>query len=103
MYLQPVEMAEAIRSACLGLERECPVVDLRIPRAESPYLHSPRLLGGPRIAELRQRNSHLCVPAEWIDGGRSFIDRIPRRIGILLARAEGVISNSRRIDLESRA
>src|SRR6266511_5327897 len=67
------------------------------------YLPPPRLLGGPRIAELRQRNSHLCVPTEWIDGGCSVIDRIPRRIGILLARAEGVVSHSRRIDLESRA
>src|SRR5205823_12266836 len=96
-------MPELCGTAGLIQSPECPLRQLVEAILLAPDLQSPRLLRGRGWeAELRKGNAHLRGPAERVNGGLYFPNRIP---GVVAPAAEavGVHLHARRIRLEKQA
>ena len=100
---EPLQVAEHGRAAGLVQPPPRPLRQFVEPVFLAPDLQAPGLLRGRRrVAQLRERNPQLGGPAERVDGGRNFPDRIPGRIAAA-AEAVGVLLDARGIDLEEQA
>ena len=95
-------MGEAGDEPALGLADERPETELVLAQDRAHEAHAPHLLGRARKPQLRKRNPQLRRPAERIDRGGDFPDRVPGIIGEVAVVAEHeVVLDPQRVHVEA--